>query len=142
MKRIVIDASVALKWFLPDEEYGTKALKLLGRYISGQLEMVAPSLLEYEVMNGLLIAGRRGRIKDEIVLLAAEGFMDLEIPLRDVRAFYPRIIEYSRTLALTAYDASYLALAEVEGCALVTADRRLFESAHESLKWVKWIGEA
>ena len=65
MKRLVIDAGVVLKWYLTDEEYGQKALNLLGKYISNELDFLALSLLEYEVINGLTIAQKRGRIKEE-----------------------------------------------------------------------------
>jgi hypothetical protein len=55
---------VVLKWYLDDEEYGQKALSLLAKYVSEELDIIAPSLLEYEVINGLLIAQKRGRIKE------------------------------------------------------------------------------
>ncbi len=63
MKQVVIDASVVLKWFLTDEEYGQKAMSLLGQYISNELDILAPSLLEYEVMNGLIIAKKKGKVE-------------------------------------------------------------------------------
>jgi hypothetical protein len=47
---------VVLKWYLDDEEYGPKAMNLLTRYITDELDILAPSLLEYEVVNGLIIA--------------------------------------------------------------------------------------
>ncbi len=59
MKRAVVDASVVLKWYLPDETHGPQALVLLQQCAAGELEMLAPSLLTYELMNGLVIAGRR-----------------------------------------------------------------------------------
>ena len=41
------------------------------------------------------------------------------------------------------YDAAYLALAEKEGCALWTADRRLARGAQQAgAGWVHWTGEA
>lgn len=78
MKRIVVDASVALKWYLGDEEHGQKALGLLDKYISDELVMLAQSLLEYELINGLIIARKRGRVKGENILKAIDGFMNLE----------------------------------------------------------------
>ena len=94
MKRLVIDASVVLKWYLTDEEYGEKALNLLTKYISNELDFLAPSLLEYEVVNGLIIAQKRGRIKEEKILLAIDGFMDLNIKLKDFSQLYPRALYY------------------------------------------------
>ena len=47
MKIAVVDASVVLKWYLPDEKYSHKALRLLDNYIADELDLLAPSLLEY-----------------------------------------------------------------------------------------------
>jgi len=40
----------------------------------------------------------------------------------------------------TAYDAHYLALAEVLGCEFWTADERLFNTVRHELSWVRWLG--
>ena len=141
MKRVVLDASVILKWYLSDEEYGQKALNLLHRYITKELDILSPSLLEYEVVNGLTIAQKRGRIKEEKILTAIEGFFDLEINLRDLSYFYPKVLNYCKVYNQSIYDASYLALAEVEGISLITADEGLYRPVKSDLKWVKWIGE-
>ena len=39
-----------------------------------------------------------------------------------------------------AYDAHYLALAEVEKCELWTADERLWNAVRSEVDWVRWIG--
>ena len=141
MKRLVIDASVVLKWYLTDEEYGEKALNLLTKYISNELDFLAPSLLEYEVVNGLIIAQKRGRIKEEKILLAIDGFMDLNIKLKDLSQLYPRVLYYCKIYNRSVYDASYLAIAESEGVAMITGDKRLYNAVKEDLKWVKWLGD-
>jgi len=141
LKRLVIDASVVLKWYLTDEEYGEKALNLLTKYISNELDFLAPSLLEYEVVNGLIIAQKRGRIKEEKILLAIDGFMDLKIKLKDLSQLYPRALYYCKIYNRSVYDASYLAIAESEGIAMITGDKRLYNAVKEELKWVKWFGD-
>ena len=140
MKRLVIDASVVLKWYLTDEEYGEKALNLLTKYISNELDFLAPSLLEYEVVNGLIIAQKRGRIKEEKILLAIDGFMDLNIKLKDLSQLYPRVLYYCKIYNRSVYDASYLAVTEREGIAMITGDKRLYNAVKKDLKWVKWLG--
>ena len=141
MKRIVIDASVALKWFLADEEYGQKALGILDKYVSKEIDILAPSLLEYELINGLLIAKKRGRIKEEKILMAADGFTSLELNLRNISFFYPKVIEYCSQFNRSAYDSSYLALADDERAPFITADRELYTAVKKDLKWVEWLGD-
>jgi predicted nucleic acid-binding protein len=141
LKQVVLDASVILKWYLADEEYSQKALGLLYQYISNELDILAPALLEYEVVNGLLIAQKRGRIKEEKILTAIEGFIDLEIKLKNLSHFYPRIIHYCKIYHRSVYDASYLAIADVEGISLITSDEGLYNTIKKDLKWVKWLGD-
>jgi predicted nucleic acid-binding protein len=141
MKSAVLDASVILKWYLIDETYGQKAFSLLHKFIMRELTILSPSLLEYEVVNGLVIAQKRGRIKEEKILTAIEGFFDLQIDLRDLSHFYQRSLKYCRVYNRSLYDASYLALAETEGIPLITADEGLHNAVKKDLKWVKWIAE-
>ena len=136
----MIDASVVLKWFLTDEEHGQKAMSLLGQYISNELNILAPSLLEYEVMNGLILAQRRGRLKEEKLLTAIDGFMNLGIKLVNLSYLYPKVMQYSKIYNRSAYDASYLAVADEAGISLITADEGLYHVVKKDLKWVKWLG--
>ena len=39
-----------------------------------------------------------------------------------------------------AYDAHYLALAEMADCPFWTADKRLFNVVRNELEWVHWLG--
>jgi len=140
LRRAVLDASVALKWYLPDEDHGQPALALLNSYLSDDLEIIVPSLLEYEIINGLVVAQKRGRVKEEVILSAIEGFLNLGIKTVRVAGLYPRVLHFCRMYSRSTYDASYLALAEAEQIHFITADETLYNGVKKDLTWVKWLG--
>jgi len=140
MKRIVIDASVALKWYFSDEEFGDIALGILDDHISERIALHAPALLEFEVANGLAIATRRGRVEADETIKALEGFMELGIELHPLSPHFKKVLEFAEKYKITAYDAAYVALADDLKTTVVTADKRLFEAAGE-LGCVRWVGE-
>ena len=140
MTRIVVDASVVLKWYLSDEEHGEKALNILEGHASDRLSLHAPALLEFEVANGLTIAKRRARVGDDDVLKAMEGFAGLGIGLYPLSPLFPQILVYCNTYNISTYDAAYVALADDLKTNVITADKRLFNSTRK-LGFVKWLGE-
>jgi predicted nucleic acid-binding protein len=127
---------VILKWYFADEEDSDMALSLLDKFVSGELDLLAPSLLEYEVINGLAIAKKRGRIQKKDLLTAVEGFVGLEIEQRNIASLYMKSLLFCENLKISVYDSCYLALADEANIPFVTADRNLFNSAKNELKWV------
>lgn len=140
MKKIVIDASVVLKWYLSDEDDGERALEILDGHASDRLSLHAPALLEFEVANCLATAKRRGRVDTDDALKAMEGFIGLGIGLYPLSPLFPKVLDYSDRYKISAYDAAYVALADDLKTYVVTADKRLFNSIRK-LKLVKWIGD-
>jgi predicted nucleic acid-binding protein len=140
MKRLVIDASVALKWWLLDEEHGDRALEILESQASESISLHAPALLEFEVANGLAIAKRLARVGDEDAITAMEGFVNIGIALHPISHLFDKVFDYCDRYNLSAYDAAYVALAGEMKTRLVTADKKLFNSTRK-LKFVKWIGD-
>jgi len=139
--RVVVDASVILKWYLLDEEHGEKALEFLNRFVSDDLEIIAPALLEYEVINGLVAARKRGRLQEDLIVSAVEGFMNLGLRMVGLSGLYSRVIHFCKAYNRSAYDASYLALAESGKISFITADETLYNSVKKDLNWVKWLGD-
>ena len=142
MRTVVCDASVVLKWYLPDEGLGAQAIGILERYLADEVDIIAPALLEYEIINALIMAARRGRIEDAAIHEALEGFSGLGISLLPVTDLYREICESCRKYGHTAYDASYLALAVARGADLITADQRFYNSVKISMPCVHWLGNA
>jgi predicted nucleic acid-binding protein len=141
MMGLVIDASVVLKWYLMDEECGRPALSILNRHVAGEVGLVAPNLLVYEVLNALLVAERRDRIAGEVTEKAFSGFLDLEISFEDPFLLSGDVLSLARSYDRSVYDASYLSLAKKHDIDFVTGDKRLFNAVKGRLKWVRWVGE-
>jgi predicted nucleic acid-binding protein len=141
VKSIVVDASVVLKWFLADEDRGKSALELFEKLLAGELRLVAPTLLEFEIANGLAMAARRGRLGRDTARAAIQGFLDLEIDMVDFSHYYGRMFEIADTYDLSAYDAAYVAVAAETGFEMITADRELWKKVKRDLKWVRLLGE-
>jgi predicted nucleic acid-binding protein len=122
---IVVDASVIVD--VLTEHFDTADLREL---LSAADELQAPAVLDYEVVESLrgLTLGRR--ISRARALDALTDFEDLSIkrwPLGD------GLRRRALTLGdnFTAYDASYVALAEALDCPLVTRDQRLARAARD-----------
>ncbi|MBI1743229.1 hypothetical protein HYR54_09205 [Candidatus Acetothermia bacterium] len=64
MKRVVADASALLPAWLPQEEHQAYADELIQLHADGELELCAPMLLAYEILNGLYLAvrGKAGQV--------------------------------------------------------------------------------
>ena len=135
---MIVDASVILSAFFPDEEQA-QAQALIREHVIGHVDLVAPTLLLYEVINAVVQARRRGRISDEQAENILSSFEGLGIAVRPVdwRQILPMALRFDRS----AYDAAYLALAEASNQPLVTGDRRMYNAVHAHLDWVQWIGD-
>ena len=135
---MIVDASVILRAFFPDEAQD-QAQALIRDHVIGYLPLAAPTLLLYEVTNAVLQARRRGRIDDEQADDILSSFDGLRIALMPVswQQMLPLAVRFDRS----AYDAAYLALAEVTGQPLVTGDARMYNAVREQLDWVRWIGD-
>jgi len=137
---VVVDASVVLKWQLDDEEYIPQATALRNDfYAQGAIKAIAPHLLIYEVVNGVLTATRRKRLDSYKALHVLDNLMKLRVELREVEP--GRVLELAMEHNLAAYDAAYLVLAESEGCELWTGDRPFYQAVKGELPRVKWIGD-
>ncbi len=119
MSRLVIDASVAVKWVV--EESGTaEALSLLER---GALS--APDLLMAECANILWKKIKRGELAEQEARLAGELIQRADLDIQPTRPLMPRALDLAISLDHPAYDCIYLALAIENAWRFITADERL-----------------
>jgi predicted nucleic acid-binding protein len=120
---LVVDASVALKWYLLEEPDAERALAV----VQDAAHLIAPDLVIAEVCNAAWRSARLGRIShaqmDEIAS-SLPGFFD---GLVSAATLAPRAVAIASQLDHPVYDCLYVALAEAEQAALVTADAQLFD---------------
>ena len=132
---IVIDCSVSAAWVLPGE-FDAHAERLLARTLDGEIRMVVPSLWHYESLNLLRSAVLRKRLAEpeakKALHLLSEIPMEVVDPVLQGR---PAILEAALRHRLSAYDATYLALADSRGIGLVTGDSDLI-SLRRQYPWI------
>lgn len=119
---VVVDSSVAVKWFRRDgEDSVAQAWEILERHRLGEVSISVPALLHAEVANALLYRGTAPE-----VVAAAVRSLD-EIALATVPVDAPLLelaVEIASADEIALYDAVFIALAQRLDAGLVTADRR------------------
>ena len=121
---LVIDASVAIKWFV-EEETSALAASLLTESES----LHAPDFLLIELANVAWKKVLRGDISVEHAQLIAARAREPFAALHPAASLHERALEIAIELQHPVYDCAYLACAELveDGC-LVSADRRFFNT--------------
>ncbi len=115
---MIIDASVAVKWFIPEAD-SDRAIALVA-----DRRLRAPPLLLTEVGNAIWKKLRRGDLTERFDLLARHAELQDLVEIvggRDAE-LATRAFELSLMLDHAIYDCVYLAMAEADGELLVTAD--------------------
>lgn len=127
---LVVDVSIAAKWFIPDER-SKAANALLDRVLEDGAYV--PALFRWEMQNVLLSAERADRIDADDVDAALDSLRDLPIALEPAgeRVFSGNEVRLARHYELTAYDAAYLCLAASRNIPLATTDAALARAARD-----------
>lgn len=112
---LVIDASVLVPVVLDDGEVGHRARAR----IRGE-SLVAPELVDLEVAAVIRRQRLRGEVSRQRADFAVGDLVDLPLARRSHRPLLNRCWELRDSV--TVYDAAYVALAELLGCVLLTAD--------------------
>jgi predicted nucleic acid-binding protein len=138
----VVDASVAVKWHLPDEDDADIAFSLLDQYEQGDVDLLAPYHIRYEVGSAITVAtlGRAPRLSRVEGELAIAEFLALHIETRTDEVLIPAAHALVHQHGCAFYDALYLALADRTGLPFITADRRLHQRIGH-LPNVVWLGD-
>jgi predicted nucleic acid-binding protein len=127
MTQVVLDASVALAWFL-DRPIPPLAVRVRQALASGVRGLIPP-LWHLEMANGLALAQRRGFLTSaeiEVSLGQLESLLVSEALETDLQPVSVRdIFGFAATYSLTAYDSAYLELSQRKQLPLATLDQSL-----------------
>jgi len=123
MTRCVVDASVAIKWFVP-EIHSDAALRLRGE----GYELMAPDLLIPEIGNVLWKKIVRDGMKLGVAGEILKHFLASPVAILPSMPLVDTALRIAAEERRSVYDGLYVALAVLQRCRLVTADRKLYNS--------------
>jgi predicted nucleic acid-binding protein len=126
----VLDASVALRWFL-DHPMPPYANRVKQFFLKG-VRAVVPALWHLEMSNGLVVAERRSILTAADIDQAVIDIEQIAAASMDVDGsvvYAKQALATARAFQLSAYDAVYLDLARRERLPLATLDDRLRAAA-------------
>lgn len=139
MSAVVVDASVAVKWFLPEPH-----AEAAQRVLKGRGPLLAPDLIWAEVGNVLWKKVQRGEITPEAACAMLADFKHFPLQTFSVKTLLDSAWELATRLRHSVYDSLYLALAISRNGRLVTADLQLFNALKggpfaTALTWVEYV---
>ena len=120
MAEIVVDTSVVVKWYIP-EQHHEQARALRDEYLDGKFDLVAPALMPFEAINALKYSGHyEGNRLEE----ASKSLPEYGIELVPFNNTGP-VAKIASELDITIYDATYIGLAQKLETKAYTADGKL-----------------
>jgi predicted nucleic acid-binding protein len=128
MARIFVpDASIAVKWFVPETSWENARL-VLATAQNGNCALHVPSLWDAEVANALWQKTRRrsaDRVRVDEAAVMVDRLVELGIRRHEDRWLLPVAFALAAETAITIYDALYVTLAIREDGQVITDDERL-----------------
>lgn len=124
MKNLVIDSSIAVKWFTAEND-SDKALQILKDYQSEQLSFLAPDLIYAEFGNIVWKKRIFQNLDSQDANFAIKEFKKISFTLTPISLLFDDAYQIAVKYKRTFYDSLYLALARRENCGFVTADEKL-----------------
>ncbi len=134
LSAFVLDCSVTISWFMPDESFDFNFLDQVA-----EKGAIVPSLWSLEIGNVLLIAERKKRITLEQRQKAIHILTELPIVFDTMTSNHAWLetMELAERYNLTLYDASYLELSLRRSLPLATFDKSLKKAAELSGVYLK-----
>jgi predicted nucleic acid-binding protein len=122
--KFVLDASVAVKWLVPETESG-RAREVFSAWNEGLIELAAPDILPSELANTLWKKAQKGELNGAYAMQLLKEFINIRLPLVPSENLAMAALSLSLIHRHPVYDSIYVALALQEKCSLLTADEKL-----------------
>jgi predicted nucleic acid-binding protein len=120
LNRYVLDASVAVAWYLP-ETFSSAARGFRDRLAAGKIACTVPDLHFLEVANVLRTRVRTQELPEDLAQEILAVHLDADLETAEVSP--ARALELALVYESTVYDAVYIALALDRDMALLTAEK-------------------
>ena len=120
---VVVDASVMIKWYVP-EIHDVEAELLLG----GQFELNSPELAMPEFGNIVWKKQRSGKLSNDEAIAITDAFLSHDITIHPHKSFLRAAINGANETGQTVYDWTYLSLAISLSCPFITADYKFYNA--------------
>ena len=133
MKRMVVDASVTLKWIFLEEGSG-KAKELLKDYLEGKITLVAPKLWSVEVANAIRSAVHAKKITNRKGHELLIQIYKAKPRLVETEEIMGQAFDNACSLDISVYDSLYLTLAWELKIKFATSDQKLLAKLSPKVK--------
>jgi len=139
VSRYVVDASVVAKWYVP-EIHSEGAL----RFLAEDHELLGPDLLFPELGNILWKKVLRGELTPGEAREILHAFRAAPVAIQSSETLLEPALDLAIGLGRTVYDSLYLALAVLQECWMVTADRQFSDAVSQSpfAAHIHWVADA
>ena len=131
-KPVVVDASMAVKWFAPEADSG-----LADHLIAGDRILVAPDIMPVEAANAWWKKVRRGEMEKADLGHALANLLAMGLEWIPVLSLVERAATMAAETGHTVYDCTYLVACAERGALIATADERM-RGAAERMRLAIW----
>lgn len=131
---------MAVKWFF-EEPHTPEALSVLDALRAGAYRAVVPDLIYAELANAVWKRVVREGLDPEDGAVVVSTFARLPLEATPSPPLLPTAYRLAVEHRRTVYDGLFLALSQLAGAELVTADEALYRAVHPHLAPVLWLGE-
>ena len=139
--RWVVDVSVGIKLFIPEEHSPEAKGLFLGIADNPSFQPFVPDLFYAECANILWKYVRRSGYSASDAIKDITGPKSLSLKSVPTARLMPKALDLALKWEISAYDGCYVALAEELKSPLITADQKLFKRLQKGPAPVKWIGD-